>query len=196
VNTASQSKRPKRLGYDRLLDEIESGSSRTAVILAAAWIDDLLRAAIVFNFISMSRSDEEYIFTGNGPLATLSSRIRIARAMGIISQKLRSDLDKLRKLRNDYAHSVRDLNLGDEDQGRIIRGLNAVSDTRNDNKPSSNEILRRAVEKIGLYLILRTAPPSSGADKSLSAELRCLDYSNFTEVKMRAHRRSHKIGRE
>ena len=105
----------KRLAYDDLGREIRTGSSRAAIILAVAAIDDLLRVAIVLNFIKLSRKDEDNIFTGNGPLSPFSSRIKVAYAMGLISRKLRSDLDRLRKIRNDYAHKTLEMSLGSVD---------------------------------------------------------------------------------
>lgn len=177
----------KRLAYDDLGREIRTGSSRAAIILAVAAIDDLLRVAIVLNFIKLSRKDEDNIFTGNGPLSPFSSRIKVAYAMGLISRKLRSDLDRLRKIRNDYAHKTLEMSLEDEDQDEAIRGLNAASDIRDAAQLPVKEILARSVETISLYLILRTSPPSMAASAEFIAELRCLDYSNSVEAKRRAH---------
>jgi DNA-binding MltR family transcriptional regulator len=175
-----------RLDYDLLGQEIRNGSSRAAIILAVAAVDDFLRIAIVMNMIGLSRTDEERIFGGNGPLASFSSRVLIGYATGLISRKLRTDLDNLRQIRNAYAHKTLDMNLSNPDQDRLIRSLNAVADIKETTELSINEILARAVEKIQLYLVMRTSPPHMQADSELLSQLRCLDYSNFVEIKRRA----------
>jgi len=182
----------QRLGYDKILDEIKLGSSRAAIILAVASIDDVLRAAISCNFIHLPGREEDQIFSGNGPLSTFSSRIKIAHAMGLISKKVRSDLDVLRKIRNKYAHGTKDIDLSDDDQKKSITNLNALSGIGSDAIISVNELLAKSVEKINLYLILRTAPSSFVADSELISSLSCLDFSNVTEVARKNHQRVYK----
>jgi len=43
---------------------------------------------------------------GNAPLGTFSARIKTARALGLITEDERHDLDILRDLRNAFAHEV------------------------------------------------------------------------------------------
>jgi DNA-binding MltR family transcriptional regulator len=176
------------MGYDEIGREIRKGGSLAAVILTVAVIDDVLRAALLYNMIKLSREDEKALFTGNGALASFSARIRVAYAMGIISRKLRADLDRLRELRNEYAHKALRVSLQDTDQDRLIRGLNAISDLPSATSLPTQELLAQAFERVCLFLIMRTSPPSTRADPSLQGQLKALDYSEFSEVKRRAHR--------
>jgi DNA-binding MltR family transcriptional regulator len=183
------SKKPpaRRVDYDEILQEIRTGADRSASILACAWIEDLLEVALRYNLIALSKSEDEGLFAGVGPLSSFSARIRVAHAMGVVSAKLRDDLDALRKIRNDYAHSVLKSKLTDDDRVRLVRKLNAVANRNDLESMPTNEVLAIAVENIGLFLILRTAPPPVLTDSELIRNLACLDYSEVTETKARSH---------
>ena len=46
------------------------------------------------------------LFEGNGPFSTLSSKIDVAYALGLLSSEERRELHLLRKIRNEFAHAV------------------------------------------------------------------------------------------
>ena len=46
------------------------------------------------------------LFKNNGPLATLSAKIDLARLLGLISEMVRSDLHIIRDVRNEFAHEI------------------------------------------------------------------------------------------
>jgi DNA-binding MltR family transcriptional regulator len=80
-------------------------SDRGCALFAAAYLDvaicDLIRASLV-----ESNNVEDDLFAGTAPLSTFSARIKLAYYMGKISREARSDLDIVRRIRNDFAHDA------------------------------------------------------------------------------------------
>jgi DNA-binding MltR family transcriptional regulator len=92
--------------FNKLEQEFEKESDRAAVILAASFLDDLLRSALIGRLTS-NHSTKDSLFDGaNAPLSSFSSRIDMAFRLGIISDKFARDLHIIRRLRNDFAHNV------------------------------------------------------------------------------------------
>ena len=91
------------------IKEINEQTDRGAALIVATWLDEELRAAIKTKFIN-SDSNENRMFEGNGPLSTFSSKIEIGYSLGLLSKQNYSDLTIIRKIRNDFAHSILDSN--------------------------------------------------------------------------------------
>lgn len=89
------------------IKEINEQTDRGAALIVATWLDEELRAAIKTKFIN-SESNEKRVFGGNGPLSTFSSKIEIGYSLGLLSKQSYSDLTIIRKIRNDFAHSILD----------------------------------------------------------------------------------------
>src|SRR5262249_47141854 len=47
------------------------------------------------------------LFTGNGALASFSSRIQVASALGLLTREQRANLDYIREIRNAFAHATK-----------------------------------------------------------------------------------------
>ncbi|OOG87040.1 hypothetical protein B0E41_04845 [Hydrogenophaga sp. A37] len=59
----------------------------------------------------------------NAPLGTFSSRIKAAYAMGLITKDQFIDLERLRKIRNEFAHSWKPVNLSKQKIAALIDGM-------------------------------------------------------------------------
>jgi hypothetical protein len=77
------------------------------VIRATSILDALLKFAFTARLrCEPSKTALAEVFEGNGPLATFSAKITLAAAMGITRGDARHDLKVLKKIRNDFAHSM------------------------------------------------------------------------------------------
>jgi DNA-binding MltR family transcriptional regulator len=76
-------------------------SERACAILGGALLD----ARLEHLFRRKLRCSHDELLEGTGPIGTFSARIRLARALDWISEDARFDLDIIRKIRNDFAHS-------------------------------------------------------------------------------------------
>ncbi|SEI65167.1 Mannitol repressor [Deinococcus reticulitermitis] len=81
----------------------DEGDRGTALYLTS-YVDQVLHE-ILDDFLVDAESIKKGFFEGNGPLSTFSSRIDLAYLLGLIDQKARSDLNLLRKIRNEFAHN-------------------------------------------------------------------------------------------
>jgi hypothetical protein len=87
------------------LADIRMGSDREAAILATSMIDRALEFALIEKFVELTEAQKEAIFEGMGPLSSFSAKIKLAHALGVAGDQAKSDLERIRKIRNAFAHS-------------------------------------------------------------------------------------------
>lgn len=87
------------------LDEFNKETARGAALTAAAMLDDILEK-VLKAFLIEGKSAEAILEGFNAPLGTLSARGAAAHAMGLISEREYAELEIIRKIRNEFAHSV------------------------------------------------------------------------------------------
>ncbi|HUN84808.1 MAG TPA: MltR family transcriptional regulator [Terracidiphilus sp.] len=91
--------------FTAFLDSLNKESDRGAVLIAAAMLDDLLGKS-VRAFLIDHKEVENLLEGFNAPLGTLSSRALAAFSLGVISEREYRECDRLRKVRNIFAHNV------------------------------------------------------------------------------------------
>lgn len=107
-----------------VIEHFKSSADRSTAIVAAANLDETLRGAIRSRFIAgLSRKDEDRIFRDNGSLATFSAKIDVAYALGIVGKKSHGDLHLIRKIRNEFAHTVERTRFGTKEIASRCAGL-------------------------------------------------------------------------
>ena len=83
-----------------IFKELDEGSSdRSACVLAAAYVDELLDA-IIRKVLLPRRKDERL----GHPSQNLASKIELCRRLGLIFNEVADALDEIRHLRNAFAH--------------------------------------------------------------------------------------------
>jgi hypothetical protein len=77
-----------------------------AAMLSANLLEYMLKQAITTKFILLGKDHLESIFSdgGNGPLSTFSAKIKLAYALGIVSAETRVQIERIREVRNHFAH--------------------------------------------------------------------------------------------
>jgi DNA-binding MltR family transcriptional regulator len=90
---------------EALLIELKGQSDRGTAIVGVAWVEEELQAAIE-SYLEKDKKAWDRLFGRSGPLASLSSKIDLARLLGMSSKMITSDLHILRDLRNEFAHTV------------------------------------------------------------------------------------------
>lgn len=99
-------KMPTREEMHEALDHIARESDHTTVILGTALVETALRLAIsARTHKDLSSAEDGSLFEGDGPLATFSAKTRLALAFEVINTEMRTELDRLRDIRNAFAHS-------------------------------------------------------------------------------------------
>lgn len=80
-------------------------SDRGKVLVALAQIDTMLEA-ILRSFLIRGDATEKLFDGPNAPLASLFNKLNVARALGLVSEDESACINTLRKIRNEFAHSV------------------------------------------------------------------------------------------
>jgi DNA-binding MltR family transcriptional regulator len=91
-------------------------SDRGCAIFGASILDDELEFLLRAYFRDDPKAVKDTInslFNGEAPLATFSSRIKLAFALNLITRTMQSRIDIIRKLRNDFAHESGPLDFND-----------------------------------------------------------------------------------
>lgn len=81
-----------------------------AVILETRLVDDLTS---LFMRNSLSKRYIANMFDGNGALGNFSSKVLLARGIGLITDEVFHDLMVIRKMRNEFAHTLNNISFSD-----------------------------------------------------------------------------------
>jgi DNA-binding MltR family transcriptional regulator len=85
------------------LEQFKSERPRAAAVMAAAWVDDGLRALLAA-YLGRDKKVAADVLQEGGPLGSFGVRIKMAYLLGLITDGLRAELDTIRKVRNEFAH--------------------------------------------------------------------------------------------
>ncbi len=89
-------------------DLLGEQAGRPLVIVGASKVDDLL-FQILNVYLKpkyLKKNGQDELLEGDRPLATFSARIKICYRLGLIDKTLYLELERLRALRNQSAHSI------------------------------------------------------------------------------------------
>jgi hypothetical protein len=144
-------------------------SDRGCALFAAAYIDKALSDLLCRSLVESNKIDDE-LLKGNAPLASFSSRIKMAFYLGKISSSCRRDLDLIRKIRNDFAHNAADISFETEAIGNKCREL-TFSYQAPDARPRAHFTaacagLLGTIQMIGVHAVA----PKQAADNPPTAE--------------------------
>jgi mannitol operon repressor len=96
-------------GQDALapvIAELHIQSDRACAIVAASMLENMLETVIVR---SMVPGTTDALLGAYAPLSTFRGKIDLALAMGLIGKSEAHDLNRVRKIRNSFAHSLEPL---------------------------------------------------------------------------------------
>jgi hypothetical protein len=91
--------------FSAFLHEFQSETDRGAALVGAALIDQKL-ADTLRSFLVAGKTAAELLDGGTAPLGTFSARIKAAHALGLIDGFELTECDLIRKVRNEFAHSI------------------------------------------------------------------------------------------
>jgi len=90
-----------------ILHEIENSNNRTTAIVGAGLIENNLAIAILCRFRELTDGQQkELCDKENSALGTFSRKIQIGFAMGLFEQRVKDDLNAIRRIRNAFAHRI------------------------------------------------------------------------------------------
>jgi hypothetical protein len=124
-------------------------SDRGCALIAGSVAENALETIIRTRMTPLNKEREDQIFGIDGILGSFSSKIKIAFAFGFIDVDLRDQLDRMREIRNVFAHSKIAIDFKTPEIHRACVGLLKSTD--------QSEINPRAVYSNTSYLLLQAA---------------------------------------
>lgn len=100
--------------HNLLIDSLKNESDRAKLILASAWIDYFLLLKLQNEFSKGNSKARKNLFSLNGPFGTFSSKLNLAFCAGWIDSDVYHDIQIIKKLRNECAHSINVISLDEE----------------------------------------------------------------------------------
>lgn len=108
--------------FNRLSRLLHGLDERGLVLSLAAFAEEALGDLIKAFLIAVPAADA--LLEGfNAPLGTFSARIKMAFALGLITREQFEDLERLRKIRNEFSHNWEQISFGDP---KILTHINAL----------------------------------------------------------------------
>jgi DNA-binding MltR family transcriptional regulator len=109
-------------GINLLTRSLRDLDDRGLVLSLAAFAEEAL-GELLKAFMKPSEATIQLIEGFNAPLGTFSSRIKAAYAIGLITKDQFLDLERLRKIRNEFAHSWKPIDLSKQKVAALIDGM-------------------------------------------------------------------------
>lgn len=99
--------------FSMFLDEFQKETDRGAALVGAAMIEDRLERILLSHLLDNNVREE--LFNGiNAPLGNFSSKVKIAYCLGLITDLEYNECEYIRKIRNEFAHSLHGLKFDDQ----------------------------------------------------------------------------------
>jgi hypothetical protein len=90
------------------IQELSKETDRGCALMATSYLDFMLERLLRSKLIG-SKKELDQLLNFTGPFGTFSSRIKGCYSLGIINKVIKSDLEKIRAIRNVYGHSYESL---------------------------------------------------------------------------------------
>ncbi|MGM4892315.1 MltR family transcriptional regulator [Tardiphaga sp. 839_C3_N1_4] len=132
---------------NRMLDTLDD---RGLVLSLAAFAEGAL-GNLIGAFLIPGDAAKQLLEGFNAPLGTFSARIKMAFSLGLITASQHADLDRLRKIRNAFAHSWEPLSFADQTVAAHITAI-GFSNLSDRFPASHHEKLRNSLSSLLLEL--------------------------------------------
>jgi DNA-binding MltR family transcriptional regulator len=112
---------------DRILVGLNGHHDRAVALVGVALVEHFLERAIEARLKERLVGDEaKHLFSERGPGGSLENKIFMAYMLSIVGPKTRRDLDLLRRIRNEFAHNMNEIDFDTPEIRERIDQLHAV----------------------------------------------------------------------
>jgi DNA-binding MltR family transcriptional regulator len=93
-------------------------------LMAITFLEKILENALNIRFDGrLTKTERSEMFSGHGPLSTLSQKILVGYGLGLFTREARNDLLKMKNIRNEAAHRINDFSFSIPDISIICNTL-------------------------------------------------------------------------
>lgn len=125
---------------NQMVETFHEESDRGAAILAGSFAEHALAQYLKFRIRDKKLADK--LFDGMGPLSSFSQCISIAFAFDLITAAQYKDLEKIRKIRNHFAHHPLDTTFKTDEVKKLCVELSMFNQTNPKESSESDDHLR------------------------------------------------------
>jgi len=111
---------------EQILLHLHTRQDREAAIVGASLVESALQERLLRSFDSAAEGLEQSLFENGGALSDFNSKILVAQAFAVIPNRLAEDMQRIRKIRNCFAHARIDVVFDDPLIAREVYDLAAV----------------------------------------------------------------------
>lgn len=140
---------PNMDNLNRFQSLVQKQDDRGLALSLSAFAEDTL-GRLLLTYLKEGKQSKDLVEGFNAPLGTLSTRIKAAYAIGLLSREQYEDLEIARKIRNAFAHDWEGVTLDRQDIKAMIGQLNAYTF---DEKPLAGEARARLLGSITNILV-------------------------------------------
>jgi hypothetical protein len=151
-------KRPTLDDVTRAMDGLKTADPRVAAIVGSTYLEDVTHLSIVTKTVELKKEDEDRLYVGAAPLSSFSAKILVAYALGLIGPKARHDLDKIREIRNVFAHAKIDVSFDTPAVVNAINGMHFKALALDWSSLKTQEKFSLIVRLLQIYLISTWGP--------------------------------------
>jgi DNA-binding MltR family transcriptional regulator len=115
---------------DHFFEACNKESDRGLALVAAEFMDATLERLLLARFASGIKQRPKLIkplFEGFGPLSTFSARINVSYAIDLLEDWMASDLDLIRRIRNELAHSLQSKTFRDPEITKMVNQFACIT---------------------------------------------------------------------
>ena len=102
---------------------IAEESDRAKVVFIAAWIDNFLEVKLKNEFSKGNVKARDQLFKPSGPFSSFSAKLNTVFCAGWIDTDVHHDVQIIRKLRNDCAHTIEPISLNAENIRSLLESF-------------------------------------------------------------------------
>lgn len=108
------------------LNEITRDLDERGLVLTLAAFSEEALGELLGQFMRPGQSAKDLLEGFNAPLGTFSARIKAAFALGLITDRQQENLDRLRRIRNEFAHSWEPITFANQTVASHIAALHFI----------------------------------------------------------------------
>ena len=137
------------------LTEFNQESNRGAVLAAGSLLDERLKS-ILGAFLADVPASQALLSGFNAPIGTFSSRVSAAYALGLIQENEFTELNIIRKVRNEFGHSWKGVTFDSDKVAHLCKQLPWLGPDELEEKSTPKERFGFAVAILLTDLLWRT----------------------------------------
>jgi hypothetical protein len=112
----------------RGIENRHTGSDYAVAIIGSSIVERALEVALLSRFVPLNKDEVDRLFSydTNGPLANFGARSRMGVALGLFGGATFEDLEKIRNIRNLFAHATTLHKFSDQAIAEVCRGFRVL----------------------------------------------------------------------